>query len=210
MLEKRNRKHDVAALLLLAAGIFLLVSLVTYHPADLADTQSHFTAFAKPAAPTKVANACGRSGAYAAEGLFRLFGWGAYFFVVSLLAIDVWMLLRRPLTDPVLRAIGWIMSLLGVTTVLALVGPAISPGPIIGPGGYAGAAGRALLEINFATAGAYILTFSVLVGGLILCSDYLLIRIAAVTLRLPMRFVGAAARKCWEAPFDSFDTDQTM
>ncbi len=85
------------------------------------------------------------------------------------------------------------MSLVGVTTVLALMGPAISPGPIIGPGGYMGAAGRALLEINFASAGAYILTFSILMGGFILCSDYLLIRFAAIVLRVPLRFAGVAA-----------------
>src|SRR5262245_13230649 len=147
MPEKRNHKLDVAALALLAFVLFLGVALVTYHSTDLAATTGQPTAqFVKPT-PTfaKIFNACGRSGAYAAEGLFRLLGWGAYFFVASLLIADIWLLARRPLNDLPLRAAGWLMALVGVSTMLALVGPAISPGPIIGPGGYLGAAGRALL-----------------------------------------------------------------
>ena len=86
------------------------------------------------------------------------------------------------------------MATVGVTSMLALVGPPVTPGPIIGPGGYLGAAGRALLEINFATAGAFILTISLLVGGLLLCTDHLLIRLTAWTVRMPFRLVGSVGR----------------
>jgi S-DNA-T family DNA segregation ATPase FtsK/SpoIIIE len=192
------------ALVLLALGLFLLVALITYHPPDLttgptspelSSLPSIGSVFARPATtlPIKIGNACGRSGAYAAEGLFRLLGWGAFFFVGSLVALDTWLLLRRPLNDLLIRTSGWLMTLVGVTTLLALVGPAISPGPIIGPGGYLGAAGRALLEINFATAGAFILTISLLLGGLLLLSDYLLIRAVGAVLRLPMKFIALVA-----------------
>src|SRR5262245_6264113 len=201
MPEERKRKRDVLALALLALGLFLLVALITYHPADLADSRSlsplasagRLTQDGAPAA-SKPANACGRSGANAAEGLFRLLGWGAYFFVLSLLAFDVWLLLRRPVNDVVLRISGWLMTLIGVTTLLALIGPPISPGPLIGPGGYLGAAGRALLEINFAITGAFILTVSLLSGGLILSMDYLALRLAAAGLRVPLRLAATAGR----------------
>jgi S-DNA-T family DNA segregation ATPase FtsK/SpoIIIE len=190
MLDHRSRKFDVLALALLALGLFLVVSLVTYRPADI-------DAGAPPGgattAVTKIANACGRSGAYAADGLFRLLGWGAYFFVASLLAFDVWLLIRRPVNDFPLRAAGWVMALVGVTAMLALVGPPISPGPLIGPGGYLGAAGRAVLEINFATAGAFILTASLILAGTILCTDYHVIRFTALAAHLPIRFGVAAA-----------------
>ena len=46
--------------------------------------------------------------------------------------------------------------------------PQLSPGPVIGAGGYLGAAGRGLLEMNFATVGAYIFTISLILGGLLL------------------------------------------
>src|SRR5262249_1419949 len=165
MFDHRSRKFDVLALGLLALGLFLSVALVTYHPADLdpnvpLNQQSLATgpATTPVSVAAKVFNACGRSGAYAAEGLFRLLGWGAYFLIASLLAFDIWLLTRRPVNDFALRATGWLMTLVGVTTLLALIGPPISPGPLIGPGGYLGAAGRAVLEINFATAGAVIFT----------------------------------------------------
>ncbi len=164
MPEPRSHKLDVIALALLALVLFLAVALVTYHPNDLSIDSgasqppvvaSYPSAHITPlnAVVHKIANACGRSGAYVAEGLFRLLGWGAYFFVGSLLLADIWLLARRPINDLALRASGWIMALVGVSTMLALIGPAISPGPLIGPGGYLGAAGRAVLEINFAITG---------------------------------------------------------
>jgi hypothetical protein len=55
--------------------------------------------------------------------LLHTLGWGAYYLVLSLVALDVWLLARRPLSDPVLRAIGWLMSLIGVTTALAFRKP---------------------------------------------------------------------------------------
>ena len=54
--------------------------------------------------------------------------------------------------------------------------PGLSPGPVIGAGGYLGAAGRGLLEAHFASVGAYILTLSVILCGLLLCTDYLLLQ----------------------------------
>jgi DNA segregation ATPase FtsK/SpoIIIE, S-DNA-T family len=193
MLDHRSRKFDMLALGLLALGLFLTVSLVTYRPTDLDSGMVSGAASNSPIAVPKLANACGRSGAYAAEGLFRLLGWGAYFFVASLLAFDVWLLIRRPVNDFPLRAAGWVMALVGVTAMLALVGPPISPGPLIGPGGYLGAAGRAVLEINFATAGAFILTVSLILAGTILCTDFHVIRFTALAAHLPIRFGLAAA-----------------
>ena len=198
MPEQRSRKTDVVALVLFALVVFLTVALVTYHPADLPNVQSSSAASATASRFTmvtaKLVNACGRSGVYAAEGLYRLLGWGATFFVASLAVLDFWLLTRRSLNDVALRASGWLMATVGVTSMLALVGPPVTPGPIIGPGGYLGHAGRALLEINFATAGAFILTISLLVGGLLLCTDHLLIRLTAWTVRMPFRLVGSVGR----------------
>ena len=73
---------------------------------------------------------------------------------------------------------------------------------MIGAGGYLGAAGRGLLEMNFATVGAYILTISLILGGLLLSTDYLLVQIVAFVVGKPaqgigqgMLHVGAAAAK---------------
>src|SRR4051812_40558693 len=77
--DKRSRKVDVFALVLLALGLFLIVSLVSYTKADLAEPPPIYKhadglvplrSFAEESAtaPMKLKNACGRSGAYAAEG----------------------------------------------------------------------------------------------------------------------------------------------
>jgi S-DNA-T family DNA segregation ATPase FtsK/SpoIIIE len=77
------------------------------------------------------------------------------------------------------------MSLLALCTLTSLA-TNWSLGPVIGPGGYVGAAGRGLLEMHFASAGAYLLTISVLVGGLLLCTEYLLPQLFARSLAGPM------------------------
>ena len=41
--------------------------------------------------------------------------------------------------------------------------------------------------MHFATVGAYILTLSVIVGGLLLCTDYVLLRITALVVGKPAK-----------------------
>ena len=71
-----------------------------------------------------------------------------------------------------------------------MAAPRFSPGPVIGSGGYLGAAGRALLERNFASVGAYILMLSMILGGLLLCTDYLLVHVLAWIAGQPARGLG--------------------
>ena len=71
-------------------------------------------------------------GAIAADLLLQGFGVGAYYLVGSLAMLDAWLLARRPVTQPVLRAIGWVMSLLALCTLTSLA-TSWSPGPVIGP-----------------------------------------------------------------------------
>ena len=172
MLEDRNLKHDLFALGLFALVLFLGVSLATYERADPPSTLVY------PPSDT-VENACGRGGALAAHYLLQGLGYGAYYLVLSLAVWDAFLLLRWPIGQPVLRGLGWLATLLGMATVATMLMPSMSPGPVIGAGGYLGAAGRGLLEMHFAAAGAYILMVSTIVAGLLLCTDYVLVRFAA-------------------------------
>jgi S-DNA-T family DNA segregation ATPase FtsK/SpoIIIE len=187
-METRNLKLDLIALALLALVAFLGMALVSYSPADSLDGLQY-------PPPTRVTNACGRSGAIAADLLLQAFGVGAYYVLVSLAVLDAWLLVRRPVTEPVLRLIGWLLSLGGACTLVALVAPAWSPGPVIGPGGYLGATGRGLLETHFASAGAYILTLSTFVGGLFLSTEYVLPRLIVRTLTRPLAALQSARTK---------------
>ena len=174
MFENRSRKLDLCALVLLAGVAFLSVSLWTYNrfdpPSTLVDPPSH-----------SIHNACGSAGAYTADFLFESLGYGAYYVLGSLAALTGMLLLRREVDQPMIRSVGWIVSLVGLTTLAALVVPNWTPGPVIGSGGYVGAMGRGLLEMHFAKAGAFIFTLSVLAAGLLLATDYVLLRAALVT-----------------------------
>ena len=183
MLEKRNLKLDLFALALLALTIFLAASLLSYPPADPPS---------KLVSPvrTETLNVCGQWGALVSRGLFTTFGLGAYYLLVSLTALDVVLLSRRGVTQPVLRAAGWFISLAGVSTLAAMAVPQLSPGPVIGSGGYLGAAGRGLLQMNFAAFGAYVLAISMILGGLLLCTDYLLIHVFAWAVGKPAAHLG--------------------
>jgi S-DNA-T family DNA segregation ATPase FtsK/SpoIIIE len=174
MTERRNLKVDLAALGLLALCALASVALATYDPEDppgsLVDPPR-----------AEVANSCGRIGAWVAHALLAGVGYAAAYVVASIGAVSILLLKRRELNQPVLRGVGWGATLAAITTLAAIVLPNVSPGPEAGAGGYLGAMGHALLDANFATAGGFILALSVLVAGLLLSTDYLLIRFAAKT-----------------------------
>ncbi len=183
MLEERNLKLDLVALGLLALTIFLTAALLSYNPAD-APGKLIYPELAE------TSNVCGRSGATVSMLLLSALGLGAYYLLVSLAVLDSVLLARRTVGEPLLRAVGWLLSLVGVTTLAAMAVPQLSPGPVIGSGGYLGAAGCGLLQMNFASVGAYILTVSMILGGLLLCTDYFLVRLFAWTVGVPSKELG--------------------
>jgi DNA segregation ATPase FtsK/SpoIIIE, S-DNA-T family len=174
MFENRSLRIDLFTLALLAFTVLLGLSLGSYAPAD---------------PPSKLVqpphseynNAIGPIGAYVSHYMLESVGVGAYYLVGSLGALSIVLLLRRGIDQPVVRAVGWALSLLAISTLANMLLPNTTPGPEIGSGGFLGAMGRALLESHFATAGAYILALSVLLAGWLLCTDYFLFRVAAVT-----------------------------
>ena len=127
MLEQRNLKLDLAALGGLALSLFLAVALFTY---DRADPPANLVY--PPSGETQ--NACGWFGAWIAHTLFSSLGLGAFYVLVSLAVLDAALLRHRPVTDRGLRAIGWTLSLAGLTTLAAMALPRLGPGPAIGAG----------------------------------------------------------------------------
>ncbi len=183
MLEQRDLRIDLLALGLLALCVFLAASLVSYNPADPPN------ALVYPQ-PTEITNVCGRSGAVVSVVLLNVLGVGAYYLVFSLMVLDSVLLTRRPVGQPLLRLVGWLLSLTGICALLAMALPQLSPGPVIGSGGYLGAAARGLLESHFARVGAYIFAVSILAGGLLLCTDYVLLHIVAWAVGKPIVGLG--------------------
>jgi len=185
MSEPRNLHRDLFALILLAVVLFLGASLTTYDAAD--PVPRPFPPLSRwytpdiPVYPQNdvIQNACGKLGALASDLLLNGLGLGAYYFVVSLAALDGLLLRRKPVAGPFVRACGWFASLIGLTALANLLVPSISVGPVIGSGGYLGALAAACLHQHFATAGSVILAASLVAGGLLLCTDYAMLRAAA-------------------------------
>ena len=122
MLEERNLKLDLLALGLLALTVFLAASLLSYDPADPPGTLVY-------PGRAETTNICGRYGALAGAWLFNAFGLGAYYLLLSLAAIDSLLLTRRNIGEPLLRTAGWLVSLIGLSTLAAMALPEWSPGP---------------------------------------------------------------------------------
>jgi DNA segregation ATPase FtsK/SpoIIIE, S-DNA-T family len=174
MFENRSLKLDLVALALLACCAFLVAALASYDPCDPPGTLVY-----PPREAT--ANQCGPVGAYAAHLLYATVGYAALYVLGSLGVVAGLLFARREMNQPVLRGVGWTASLAALATLAAMAMPRSTPGPEAGAGGYVGAMGSALLESNFALAGAFIFALSVLIAGLLLCTDYLLIKFAAKT-----------------------------
>lgn len=190
MFENRNLRLDLLALALFALTLFLGAALATYDAADpIGDLVFPLNLLHQhdpvvwPENDT-YQNACGRWGALASDALFSWLGLAAYYVLFSLAVLDYKLLRRHEIDVPLLRCFGWLVSLLGGATLIALTMPSYSPGPVIGSGGYLGALGKAMLETHFATVGGIILATSVLLGGLLLCTDYALVRIGVFSVKL--------------------------
>ena len=185
MFENRNLRLDLLAIGLLASVVFLGLALLTYNPADpVPQPIAPFNAIYTPdqlvyPQPVHATNFCGRWGALAADVLLNSIGLGAYYLVLSIGVLDYLLLRRAKVDSLVMRATGWVLSILGIVTFFSLVAPGWSPGPIVGSGGFVGAMISGVVRLHFATAGGLILCFSLIVGGLMLCSDYALMHVAA-------------------------------
>ncbi len=169
MLDQRSYKTDFASIILLGLSLFLALALLTY---DAADPPSRLVYPVN----THVANLCGHLGAYAAVVLFGALGVGAYYAVLSLAVLAGYLLTRSQLSEPALRGAGWVISLIGITTIAEMAVPGLARGTVIGPGGFLGATAHGLLESHCATTGSSVLALSLVLGGLLLSTDYLLVR----------------------------------
>ncbi len=186
MLEERDLKLDLAALALLALTLFLSAAVLSYHPAD---PPSH----AVYPAPAEVHNLCGRSGAWAAWLLFQGVGLGVYYLLASLAVFDGLLLARRNISQPVLRTIGWTASLVGISALSGMALSGLSLGPMINAGGYLGAAVCGMLQSHVASVGAYIIATALLIAGILLTTDYTLVRMLVWAGAKPAAGIGAAA-----------------
>ncbi|RPJ01928.1 MAG: DNA translocase FtsK, partial [Deltaproteobacteria bacterium] len=111
---KERLKHEVIGILLIAAGIFLFFSLISYHPID-PSFFSHTSSKIK-----EIHNWMGIVGSYLAGLLFQAFGFPVFLipFVLGLFAFS--FIFRWELKFLFIRLTGWSLILLATSSLLAL------------------------------------------------------------------------------------------
>lgn len=176
----RSIRQDVIGLSLVAATLMVLISVITRDPSDPITT---------PAWPLRllytpnithyplndsITNACGYWGAFISGMLIDAIGVSVLLLVAACGTTAFVVLGRGEMNAPVIRSLGGTIVILAVSTAAGLATLRIDGFPAVGAGGYLGAMSSTYLQEHFALPGAWILTTTVLLIGLLLTTDYAL------------------------------------
>ncbi len=155
------------AWLVLAAGwLMSAAALISYAPSDW---PSPFVApHNEPAA-----NWAGRVGAWVAHELYSMIGPGVWLMMAGGLALMVALALRRPVTQPVLRAIGLLIMSLSVSALIGLAAPSMADNPI-GTGGLIAVYANRKLILLFNYLGSLLVLLGLFWLGAIVAMDQVL------------------------------------
>jgi DNA segregation ATPase FtsK/SpoIIIE, S-DNA-T family len=164
-------------LMLGALWVFVVVGLVSF---DSSDAPSH----AVWPNNERTANWTGPIGAHISYGLIKLFGVGI---VIPMLFTGVLLTLRvirRPMTQPIVRAVGALVLTASLCVLLNVLFP--DAGPLPGMvGGTLGLVGAQMLLPSFAMAGSLVwILLATIVGLIVSCDKYVLIVPMAIWAKL--------------------------
>ncbi len=181
MENQRSVRWDVAAVVMFSAATLLWLSLLTHNAADNLGNFSGSVATvytpmhaAYPLNP-KIQNSCGYLGALASDILMQATGIGSYLIAMLMCLSGVVMLRQQPWASPLGRSVGWTLILVAVCCIPSRFGIQLNVPVPIGAGGYLGALCNTWLDRHLAK-GASILVLSVFAGGLLLSTEYALVR----------------------------------
>ncbi len=171
--EQQILAGRIGWLVLGALWIFVCVSLVSF---DAGDAPTHVVWPVN--ADTQ--NWAGPMGAYTAYGLMRVFGIGI---VIPMLFTGVMLslrLLRRPMTQPLVRGLGALVLTAAMCVLLTVLLPngGVMPGLI---GGTIGVVGASMLLPSFALTGSLVwIVLATMIGLIVCCDRYLWLAMVAI------------------------------
>lgn len=183
--DTRKIEFDLEAVFLSAICLFLWLSLLSYDPADVGgNLPSPFTGLAKLDAAVyplneQPTNWCGYWGAWASQLMIQALGIGSILVAIGLSVLAIWMFRVQSNYVRASRQFGWILVILAATTLASLLRLNTPLSSVIGAGGYLGAMASTWLNEHFAVVGSMILATTVLIAGLLLSTDYLMVRAMA-------------------------------
>ena len=106
-------RKEIAGIGLMGLFLFLVVSLLSYHPFD--------PSFNTAAASGAVRNFCGRAGSYTADFLIQLFGVMSYGLSLFALTFSVLCLRKKAVAQFLLLASGFVLLFLSLSALLQIV-----------------------------------------------------------------------------------------
>ena len=173
-----KRPWEIKGVSCLAAGLFLFLCLVSFHPLDPSFT--HFVA-----GDVQTHNLIGAFGAYTADLLVRLLGFGAFFLPVALF-VCAYRFFREPAFEISRGSVGgFACFLLSLSGLLALT---LNKMQILEQtyraGGLLGYGVQTYLQYYFNIVGSYILVLLLLVLSLMMTMDLSLVSLNARIMRL--------------------------
>ena len=178
-------KNDVIALLLLAAALFVGLSLASFDPADPPSTQ------VLPLRVTPI-NLCGTAGAVVAHKMRQFLGLGAWFALMTLIAYDMRLFSRETNRRPLWTAFGSFLAVVAFSTAVQLANPSLPGSPEAGSGGYVGALTGLTLQQHVALPGVIMLVVAMLVAGIMLSPTAQLVTSGGRFLASPLMVAGSA------------------
>jgi S-DNA-T family DNA segregation ATPase FtsK/SpoIIIE len=166
---KHKHWNEMMGLLLLAAGLLVMLSLLSYSATD--------PCFSVSGIGAKTQNVIGIIGAYLSDVLLRLFGMSAYLLPLLLFGYGVFLALGREPVHPYLKKVGGIVLFISSLAFFGLQGETLRLlGEEVPSGGMLGGLIAHLLLSGFSSTGAYIIALTAIVVSLMLLTPFSLIK----------------------------------
>jgi len=167
--EKHKHGNEIIGLLLFALGLLLFLSLASYSAID--------PCFSVSGTSADIRNYIGIIGAYLSDVLLQLVGVSAYFIPSFLFAYALFLTLGGEALHPHLKKVGGILLFASVSAFFGLQGSTLRLfGEDVPSGGMLGGSISYLLLSGFSHTGAYIITLTAIVLGLMLLTPFSLLK----------------------------------
>lgn len=169
---KHKHWHEIISLLLFAAGLLVVLALITYSATD--------PCFSVTGSGNEVKNSIGIIGAYFSDALLKLFGLTSYLIPLLLFGCALFLALGRDAVHPLLKKIGGIMLFIASSAFFGLQGETTRMfGEDVPSGGMLGGVIARVLVSGFFPTGAYIITVTAGIISLMLLTPFSLLKALA-------------------------------
>ncbi|HEU17962.1 MAG TPA: DNA translocase FtsK [Deltaproteobacteria bacterium] len=173
-----SRAKEIGGVILMALAIFLLLCLVSYHPADPSFT--HYVA-----GKAAIKNLGGFIGSYTADSLLKLMGVSAYLIPLFFIVISFQLLLNKSFTITPVAIVGFITLVFSTATLSASILKTTTLfGINISSGGLLGSLSADVLHSYLNHIGTYIVLSVILIVSLMITIDLSLVSITRRTLSI--------------------------